>query len=861
MAIRKDLQFEDMDKSLSHGMGVPDDMELALVRQVAALRSELTSKELELRRAKTELDLLRSLYSDFYESSPVGYLTVDRNGQIIEANIRCSEMLGVKREAICGTNLLLLAIDELREAARLFLRNVFESGGFQRCKLKLKRGQGAVFQALLDGMPIRAGSEKLSQCRVAITDITERERVERLLHIQRDLSRELSTVFDLKTAASCLLESCLRIEDVDCGLFYVVDAGGDSMKLIAYQGLKDAELPIESDSFDRGTRLFQIVIRGSPSYLEGDSLMRIHELEFFSKAGIRTLCAIPVHYEGSPVACLVLASRRLDEIPSVSRAALESIATETGSVFIRIKMDSALRESEQRLRGIMDNASSLIYVKDMAGRYALVNEQFAQLFKMSKESFEGLTCQDIFPPGAAEEFLAHDKEVLCSRKPVTFEETYRFPSGTRIFLVTKFPLFDKDGNPCGVCGIDMDITQRKRAEDRLRTSEERLRTVADFTYAWEYWVGPSGEFLYISPSVERITGHKPQDFIANPGLLPSIVHPDDRERVVKTLKESLRSPEVHKSEFRIVRPDGEIRWIGHVCQPVHSSSGDFLGRRGSNDDITDRKAADEALGRALEAAESANRVKSQFIANLSHEIRTPMNAIIGFTDLVLTTPLSEHQKKCLAMVKARGEDLLIIISDILDISRIESGKMQLALAHINLKEIVRDIVRSFHHEASKKSVSISAKVSEEVPSDLMGDPVRIRQILVNLVGNSIKFTERGSILLSLACAEKAGPDGLCTVLFTVSDTGIGIPKDKQTAIFDAFTQADSSTVRKFGGTGLGLAICSKLVNMMDGRIWVESDIGKGSSFFFTAKLSLPKRPDQEKPCVRLQTQGPTKESA
>ena len=858
MQIRKDLQFHDIDKQ-SPDLGGPDDMELALVRQVASLRSDLTAKELELRRTKTELDLIRGLYADFYESSPVGYLTVDRNGQVIEANIRCSEMLGVKRDEICGINLLLLVSEELREAAHLFLRNVFESDGFQRCKLKLIRRPNSFFQAILDGMPIRGGLERHNQCRVAITDVTERERIERLLHIQRDLSRELSTVFDLKTAATCLLDSCLRIEDVDCGLFYAVDSSGDSMKLIAFQGLKDGELPMESDSFDRGTRLFQIVIRGAPSYLEGENLLRLHELDFFSNAGIRTLCTIPVHYEGFPVACLVLGSRYLDEIPSVSRAALESIATETGSVFIRIKMDSALRESEQRLRGLMDNASSLVYVKDLEGRYILVNEQFSQLFKLSKEHLEGTTCADLFPPGTAEEFLAHDREVLSARKPMTFEETLRFPSGDRIYLATKFPLFDKDGVPCGVCGIDMDITQRKQAEERLKTSEERLRTVADFTYAWEYWLGPSGEFLYISPSVERITGHKPEEFFADPRLLSAIIHPEDRERVVNKMKEHLRSPEVHKSEFRIVMPNGETRWIGHVCQPVHSSAGDFLGRRGSNTDITDRKATDEALGKALEAAEAANRVKSQFIANLSHEIRTPMNAIIGFTDLVLSTQLSEHQKKCLTMVKARGEDLLVIISDILDISRIESGKMQLALAHINLKEIVRDIVRSFHHEASKKSVSISAKISEEVPSDLMGDPVRIRQILVNLVGNSIKFTERGSILINLDFAEKPGSDGVCTILFTIADTGIGIAKDKQTAIFDAFTQADSSTMRKFGGTGLGLAICGKLVNMMDGRIWVESDLGKGSSFFFTIKLALPQRTVNEKPCVRLETQGPTKE--
>jgi PAS domain S-box-containing protein len=385
----------------------------------------------------------------------------------------------------------------------------------------------------------------------------------------------------------------------------------------------------------------------------------------------------------------------------------------------------------------------------------------------------------------------------------------------------------------------MDITDRKRTEEELRASEERFRTVADFAYAWEYWVSPKGELRYVSPSVERITGRSRQEFMENPKIILDLIHPEDREQCGKEFFASLDADDVHKSEFRIVLADGSIRWIGHVCQAVYSKTGEYLGRRASNDDITEKKIAAEALAKAVEAAENANRVKSMFIANLSHEIRTPMNAIIGFTDLVLSTHLTEDQRKCLGMVKARGEDLLVIIGDILDISRIEAGKTQLAEDRINLKELVRDLARSFHHEAMKKSLSMAAKVSDEIPPDLIGDPVRIRQVLVNLLGNALKFTQRGSILLSLVCVEPPSPDGFCTLLFTISDTGIGIPKEKQAAIFDAFTQADSSTVRKFGGTGLGLAICSKLVAMMSGRIWVESETGKGSNFLFTIRLRVP----------------------
>jgi len=829
----------------------PASIEISLFRQISELRSELAAKDLELRRASAELEAVRVVYADFYESSPVGYLTVDRNGVMLDANIRCSEMLGLKRDEICGKNILLIVADELREACRLFLRRVFESEGFQRTKLRLIKEGSPVFQAFLEGVSIKGGAGRLSQCRIAISDITERERIERLLHIQRDLSRELSTVFDMRKAADCMLDACLRIEDIDCGWFYGVESTGQALALISSKG-PSAELCDDVSVFGLGSRLFQMVLRGLPTYLESEMLFRAHELDAFTKSSVKSLCVVPVHYEGSPVACLVLGSRRLSELPSVSRAAIESIATETGDVFIRIKMESALRESEQRLRGIMDNASSIIYVKDLEGRFLLINDQFPKVFKMPKERIYGKTNREIFLAADADALMEHDCQVVKSGKSMEFEESFRLPDGSvHTYLVTKFPLFDKAGKPCGVCGIDTDITQRKQAEERLRSSEERLRTVADFTYAWEYWISPSGELLYISPSVERITGHPASAFFADKGLLASIVVEEDRSSFLEGFRDCMQTVDVHKSEFKIVSKSGEQRWIGHVCQPVYGSDGSFLGRRGSNADITDRKNANAALRKAMEEAEAANRVKSQFIANLSHEIRTPMNAIIGFTDLVLSTQLNEHQRKCMSMVKGRGEDLLVIINDILDISRIEAGKMQVSLVRINIKEIARDIVRSFQHDASKKGVNVSAKVAESIPLELMGDPVRIRQILSNLLGNAVKFTERGSVLLTLcACGEEhaASKDAAAgqpakrpsvTLLFTVSDTGIGIPKDKQAVIFEAFTQADSSTVRKYGGTGLGLAICKKLVNIMDGRIWVESEPGKGSCFFFTIKLELP----------------------
>jgi two-component system, sensor histidine kinase and response regulator len=379
-----------------------------------------------------------------------------------------------------------------------------------------------------------------------------------------------------------------------------------------------------------------------------------------------------------------------------------------------------------------------------------------------------------------------------------------------------------------------DITERKHAEASLRSSEEQFRQLVDSIREVFFVLTPEPiRVAYLSPAYEEIWGRPRQAVYDRAAAWIESVHPEERGGVGSYFERLMQGIQSEMS-YRIERPDGSFRWIHARGFPVNDPQGKLVRVVGIAEDVTERVCAEAELVDAKEAAESANRAKSEFLANMSHEIRTPMNGIIGMTDLVLATELNPEQAEYLHMVKGSADALLTLLNDILDFSKIEAGKLELDYLSFNLRKSLSEVVKTLAVKAQQKGLEFIFDAAPGVPTNVFGDPARLRQVLVNLVGNSIKFTERGEIEVSVQ-TEAQSVEG--TILrFSVRDTGIGIPADKQDRIFGAFSQADSSTTRKYGGTGLGLTIAGQLVGLMGGKLWVESEALKGSTFYFTVQF-------------------------
>jgi two-component system sensor histidine kinase/response regulator len=388
-------------------------------------------------------------------------------------------------------------------------------------------------------------------------------------------------------------------------------------------------------------------------------------------------------------------------------------------------------------------------------------------------------------------------------------------------------------------------------EARYQTLLEQIPAVV-FMASLEGGIGQ----CYVSPQIESMLGFTQAEWIEDPVRWFQQLHPDDRDRWSVEAAQLFLSGEPLHAIYRVIARDGRTVWFQCEAKMVRRPDGQPWFLHGIGFDITELKRAETSLAKARDqlelqvlertaelerartVAESANRAKSEFLANMSHEIRTPMNGILGMAHVLLETQLSHEQTDYLTTLKDSADSLLVVINDILDFSKIEARKLRLESISFGLRDTVHGIAKLMGPRAEEKGIDFEYQVSQAVPDRLVGDPGRLRQVILNLIGNAIKFTDRGQIKVDVTAA--AEPDiSTCTLLFAVRDSGVGIPREKLTVIFDAFSQADSSTTRNYGGTGLGLAISRRLVEMMDGHIWVDSEPGKGSTFNFTARLGLP----------------------
>ena len=400
--------------------------------------------------------------------------------------------------------------------------------------------------------------------------------------------------------------------------------------------------------------------------------------------------------------------------------------------------------------------------------------------------------------------------------------------------------------------LEQEVADRQRAQEALRESESRIRLLLDSTAEAIFGINREGHCSFCNPATLRMLNfQKAEELLGK--RMHEVMHykhadgtpyPEEECNITGALK---RGEGIHLDNETFWRGDGTSFPAEFWAYPIRKE-GEIVGAVVTFLDITERSRAQEALRKSKEAAEAGSRAKSEFLANMSHEIRTPMNGIIGMTDLALDTELTAEQREYLSLVKSSADSLLHVINDILDFSKIEAGKLELEETEFEIRDLFSDTLKTLAVRADKKNLELSARVSAEVPNNIVGDPTRLRQLVVNLVGNAIKFTERGNIVVD-AEVENQSSDAV-HLHMRVSDTGIGIPAEKHQLIFESFAQADGSTTRRFGGTGLGLTISRQIVELMGGRMWVESEPGKGSVFHFIARFGLsrksassPERPD------------------
>jgi PAS domain S-box-containing protein len=502
----------------------------------------------------------------------------------------------------------------------------------------------------------------------------------------------------------------------------------------------------------------------------------------------------------------------------------------------RKQVEEAYRVSEAQLSGLFAAMNDIVIVYDRAGKYISIAPTHPDLLIKPPEELIGKTLYDVFPKSEAESFSKDIQTVLEAHKIRQVEYSLPISGQTTWFTATISPM-QKDT----VLWVARDITERKRVESELDKRKQYFESLVKNIPVAIVVLTNDERILSCNPAFEKLFGYGENEVVGT--LLDTLITTEETLSEARQYTQQVMRTTVHAIGKRR-RRDGSLMDVEIFGVPVFVGS-EKIGVLAMYHDISE-------LMHARREAEEANRSKSEFLANMSHEIRTPMNGVIGMLELALDTQLDDEQRDYLQTSLQSAESLLTLLNDILDFSRIEAGRLELEKINFNLRSAVEDVAFTLAKRAQDKGLEMACLINPDLSSDLRGDPGRLRQILVNLVGNAIKFTHQGEIVIRAEPIEITASGAV--VHFSVQDTGIGVPYERQVSVFERFTQADGSTTRKYGGTGLGLTISKQLVEMMGGKIGVESTPGSGSTFWFDIRFE--KQPHEKKVTGPLTLVGP-----
>ncbi|WP_119462194.1 PAS domain-containing protein [Rhodospirillaceae bacterium SYSU D60014] len=656
---------------------------------------------------------------------------------------------------------------------------------------------------------------------------------------------------------------------------------GTVVAIVEPNYFRDLYRSVQSDHFGKSAGngfigLFRA--DGSPLVLSPDILFRDDAVHGVPDAGVRWSLAPPDEsaivsrraVSGWPLTVTVEQSRELalsrwktDLVEGIALCAVIAAAVSLLTYLLanqlvrRERSDAALRESKQRLELALSGTSDGVWDWSIPSRTVWCSPRFRELLGYADEectvdlmAFEGLVHPEDREQTRAE-FRRHWRE----RTPFETECRLRRRDGTyNWYSIRGQSFWDAAGKPMRMAGSLCDVNERRQAETwlmsalgDLRESEATLRTLIANIPGACYRRARDADWTmqFISDAIGDISGYPADELLLNRvRSFASLIHPDDRAAVTRMVAEALEGRRSFDLEYRLLHRVGSVRWVHEKGQGCFGEDGTLLYLDGAIFDITKRKRSEEELRAAKEAAEAGNSAKSDFLATMSHEIRTPMNGILGMTGLLLDSALDAEQRLYARSIHQSAEALLTVINDILDFSKLEASKLTLESIDFDIAAIVASVTELCEPRARAKGLDLGVFIAPGSPRWVRGDPGRLRQILLNLVSNAIKFTEEGGVAIEVSSpgaqvgTHTGEQDDGVILHFKVIDSGIGISAEHRDHLFEKFTQADSSTTRRFGGTGLGLAISKQLAERMGGGIGVDSEPGKGSSFWFTVQVAV-----------------------